>query len=362
MKTFLTNADTNKRTYWGRAMNRWQNRPDGSNWGDFGPDDQIGRLNLITPAVVQKAAAEIIEGLTFCLSLPLDLPGGMAVGESRCPPRMFAPGREGTPVFNLPVGQNSTDVWCDDIVLMNTQYSTQWDALCHLGSYFDADGDGEAEIVYYNGYRGGEDIDATSESKSFDGRELFEGVVARKLGVETMAETCVQSRGIMIDFEKHFGRGPFAVDFDQLQRILDEDGIAVETGDILVLHTGFSDVLLGCGGAPTAEDMQQGYSGLKGMDPRILDWIRDSGVAAIVSDSLGVEAVPDIEKEFESGPMLPIHDLCLFRLGIPLGEMWNLGNLARWLRSNNRYRFMLTAPPLRLPGAVGSPVTPVATV
>jgi len=54
--------------------------------------------------------------------------------------------------------------------------------------------------------------------------------------------------------------------------------------------------------------------------------------------------------------------LPLFRLGCYLGEMWYLTALADWLRANARSRFLLTAPPLRLPGAVGSPATPVATV
>jgi hypothetical protein len=59
---------------------------------------------------------------------------------------------------------------------------------------------------------------------------------------------------------------------------------------------------------------------------------------------------------------MPIHEHCLFKLGLPLGEMWYLTELARWLRAQSRFRFFLTAPPLRLPGAVGSPVTPIATV
>ncbi len=50
------------------------------------------------------------------------------------------------------------DVICDDIVEMTLQYSTQWDSLAHVGQLFDADGDGEPEIVFYNGYRGGEHI------------------------------------------------------------------------------------------------------------------------------------------------------------------------------------------------------------
>ena len=61
-------------------------------------------------------------------------------------------------------------------------------------------------------------------------------------------------------------------------------------------------------------------------------------------------------------PFLPLHELCLFKLGIHLGELWYLHDLAGWLRHAGRSRFLLTAPPLRLPGAVGSPVTPVATV
>ena len=58
----------------------------------------------------------------------------------------------------------------------------------------------------------------------------------------------------------------------------------------------------------------------------------------------------------------PIHHLCLFKLGVPLGEMWYLHELATWLREHDRSRFLLTAPHSRLPGIVGSPLTPIATV
>ena len=62
------------------------------------------------------------------------------------------------------------------------------------------------------------------------------------------------------------------------------------------------------------------------------------------------------------GPQLPLHEHCLVKLGIHLGELWYLTELAAWLRENRRSRFLLTAPPLRMPGAAGSPVTPIATV
>ena len=60
--------------------------------------------------------------------------------------------------------------------------------------------------------------------------------------------------------------------------------------------------------------------------------------------------------------LMPLHEHCLFKNGIHLGELWYLSELARWLRAHRRNRFLLTAPPLRLPGAVGSPATPIATV
>ena len=67
---------------------RWKQRPPGSTWGDFGPDDELGRLNLLRPEKVKQGVAEVREGLVFCLSLALDFPGGRgAGGEGGFPPR-----------------------------------------------------------------------------------------------------------------------------------------------------------------------------------------------------------------------------------------------------------------------------------
>lgn len=67
---------------------RWKNRPEGSTWGDWGDDDQKGRMNLLTPERVKAAVAEVKDGRSFCLSLPLDLPGGNAVNPKRHPPQL----------------------------------------------------------------------------------------------------------------------------------------------------------------------------------------------------------------------------------------------------------------------------------
>ena len=64
---------------------RWRQRPAGSNWGDFGPDDQLGRTNLIGPDQVRKGVQEVREGISLCLSLPLDYPGGNVLNARRLP-------------------------------------------------------------------------------------------------------------------------------------------------------------------------------------------------------------------------------------------------------------------------------------
>ena len=140
---------------------RWKNKPPGSNWGEFGPDDQRGRMNLVTREKVLQGIAEVKEGITFCCSLPLDYPGGQVLNPRRGPPRLAATSREGKQFFCRPLveyNENMTDVICDDQVLMSLQYSTQWDSFAHVGSRFDADGDGKPELVFYNGFRAGEDV------------------------------------------------------------------------------------------------------------------------------------------------------------------------------------------------------------
>ena len=101
---------------------------------------------------------------------------------------------------------------------------------------------------------------------------------------------------------------------------------------------------------------------LDGRDEKLLEWITASGVVAICADNFAVEAYPARPTEGATYPGLPLHQHCLFKLGEHLGELRYFTDLARWLREQDRSSFLLTAPPLRLPGAVGSPATPIATV
>jgi kynurenine formamidase len=176
-----------------------------------------------------------------------------------------------------------------------------------------------------------------------------------------MSEQCVQGRAVMIDLRAHLGDARVVVDYALLADIFAKDAITIEPGDMVCLHTGFADRLLAMNRNPDAEVLANCGAVLDGRDPALLDWITQSGLSVLIADNYAVEAHP-VSAQAGCYATLPLHEHCLFKLGIHLGELWHLTPLANWLRANGRYRFLLTAPPLRLPGAVGSPVTPIATV
>lgn len=340
------------------ASPRWKNRPNGSNWGEFGANDQRGRMNLLTPDKRLRALAEIREGIAFCLSLPLDLPGGGVLNPRRLPPVFHPIERDGHLHFNLRLECTNpllTDVSSDEATFLYNQFSTHWDGFAHKGSMFDADGDGSEEPVFYNGFP---IVDPST------GRGTQGDLGATNVSIAEMAETCVQGRGVLIDLHRHLGDGRIAVGFEMLSRIMQEDAIEVAEGDILCLHTGLGKLILDAGPAGPDASIRTACPVLDGADEALRNWITASGLAAIAADNLAVEKSSTLGSAHicTRSPSLPLHELCLFKLGIHLGELWYLTDLAGWLHEHQRSRFFLTAPPLRLPGACGAPVTPVATV
>jgi kynurenine formamidase len=349
---------------------RWNQRPPGSTWGDWGDDDELGRVNLLTPDKVLQGVREVQAGVSFCLSLPLDFPGGTALNQRRHPPKL-APTEdmEGNlaSFYNVRMSEMKdygdpkyVDVWADDVVTLALQYSTQWDSLAHVGAEFDADGDGVEEAVYYNGYRAGSDLVGPDDDAGGDGAS--HRCFARHLGLEHMAFHGVQGRGVLVDLRHHLGDEWRGVDLRLLQEIMAADDVVVEPGDMLLLHTGYATKILEWGKDPDPRALMTTSSWLDARDDALLKWIADSQISALVADNYAVEGMLGKDRDPSRHSFLPIHHLCLFKLGVPLGELWYLHELAAWLREHGRSRFLLTAPPLRLPGAVGSPVTPVATV
>jgi kynurenine formamidase len=314
-------------------------------------------MNLLTAERRLAALREVKTGRVFCLSHPLDKPGGSVLNAFRKPP-VFHPVRRGDEVyFNLAMEKTDpryTDVGSDEAIMLYSQYSTHWDGFAHKGSLFDADGDGVSEKVFYNGLR---IVDG-------EGRGTQGELGAINLSVAEMAASGVQGRAVMIDLRHHFGDERVAVTSDMLEGIMKADGVTVEKGDIVCLHTGLGQLIRDAEGR-LDESIKTKCAVLDGYDRRLLEWISDTGVAAIAADNLAVERSSTLGADPRAphrGPQLPLHEHCLFKLGIHLGELWYLTDLAAWLRMNRRSRFLLTAPPLRMPGAAGSPVTPIATV
>ena len=345
-------------------MGRWKQRPQGSTWGDFGADDELGRLNLLTPDKVKQAVKEVRTGEVFCLSLPLDLPGGNVLNPRRHAPVLSPTFKDGTPYMNMEMGRlqkDAIDVLCDDQVTLSMQYSTQWDGLSHVGAMFDTQGDGTLRKVFYNGFEADVDILGGTDTDPSSGCCAHGGSNALRLSVESYARKGMQGRGVMVDLARHLGTGRTVVNAQMLLNIIKTDGIEVTQGDMLVLRTGFAETIVQMNGHPDHAALEQSGAVLDGSDNALLNWITDSGIAAICADNYAVENYP----ARTSGPghsILPLHHHCLFKLGVPLAELWYLKDLAQWLFDHKRHHFLLTAPPLRMPGAVGSPVTPIATV
>ena len=181
------------------------------------------------------------------------------------------------------------------------------------------------------------------------------------LGIDTFAARPIQGRGVMLDIAHHLGRDKRTIGMAEIAAIMKVDGVTLVPGDILCLHTDFADELLKMGRSPDPERVHNICAALDGADPMLLDWISRSRIAAIAADNYAVERIEHATGT-QATKFVPLHYHCLFKRGVPLGELWHLTELAAWLRSRSRTTFFLTAPPLRLPGAVGSPVTPVATV
>lgn len=96
---------------------------------------------------------------------------------------------------------------------------------------------------------------------------------------------------MLIDLEAHVGRTRTAVGYDALMRILEADGVAIEPGDMVCLHTGFGDTLMSMNRQPDVAHLHATGSGLDGDDARLLRWIVDARLACLIADNPAVELV-----------------------------------------------------------------------
>jgi kynurenine formamidase len=282
-----------------------------SNWGRFGPRDQLGTLNLITPEK-RAAAARLVKS-------------GRVVSASR--PLPTQPGPENpSPVVHHMTG-TATEGWGGDYFAIAPHgfATSHIDALCHIFH----------EGKLYNGY--------PIEKVTAHG--------ALELGIHELRDGVV-SRGVLLDVPRARGV-PFLenaepIFADDLERAEREAGLRVEPGDILLVRTGRWALR-------DARGPWDPRLSLAGLDASCLPWLHARGVAA-----LGSDGVSDVVPSRVEGVGMPIHTVAIVALGLHLLDNLELEPLAKACEAESRWEFLLTLAPLVLLRGTASPVNPIA--
>jgi kynurenine formamidase len=298
-----------------------------SNWGKWGPDDELGTLNYITPDAIVKATRLVKRGRVFSLAIPFDNQGPQINQPRRFNPihRMILTGPDFTTgAFKRPGGVG----FADDMVIMPLQCGTQWDALSHC--FLDG--------RLYNGY------DANLVSS--------EG--AKRNGIDKMAGGVV-TRGVLLDLPRLKDVGwlepGYAITVEDLESALSARTVALGTGDALLVRTGQLAMCRARGGWGD-------YAGgdAPGLSFDTAEWIHVRQLAALATDTWGMEVRPnEIPDTYQ-----PLHQILIPHMGLLVGEIFDLEALAADCAQDGVYEFLFVAPPLPITGAVGSPVNPLA--
>jgi kynurenine formamidase len=297
------------------------------NWGRWGADDEIGTLNNISPQDIVNAARLIRKGKVFSLALNFDSSGpqnGQWGGRFNPIHTMLATGTDAVSGRQESIGLR----YADDMVTMPLQCGTQWDALGHI--FF-----GE---TMWNGY---------------DAR-LVDSNGAHKNGIEKTKDKMV-GRGVLLDVARHKGveslEDGYGIGTGELEKCAADQGVEIQRGDFVIVRTGHMERCLSAG-------EWGGYAGgnAPGLRLETADWIRRADIAAICADTWGCEVRPN-ESDVASQPW---HWIVIPMIGISMGEIFYLKELAADCANDRVYEFFFCAPPLPITRAVGSPVNPIA--
>jgi kynurenine formamidase len=303
--------------------------PPHSAWGVFGDDDQIGTLNLLTPERVAAAVRLVRTGQLFPMNWELELPSPPLFSRATLRHRIHRRRR------------NVFDDLYDDF---NTQSSSQWDGLRHYG---------HPEYGFYNGVTEEQILDAGNPRN----------------GIHLWARRGIAGRGVLVDFRRFaaahgiaYSPGErYAITPAQLQAAADWQGLQFQTGDILLLRTGWIEWYDGLSEAERIALAQPGALHLAGLGQGedSLRFLWNHHFAAIASDNPSFEAQPrPTTDEGQPGEMM--HDTIIGLWGMPIGEMFQLDALAAACAADRRYEFFFTSAPLNKRGGVASPPNALA--
>jgi kynurenine formamidase len=281
-------------------------------WGKWGEQDERGALNQIGVEEVKRALGLVRNGRVISLAQPLSadtpVPGHRA-------PLLHFMGRDGGDYAaggKRPGGFQ----FAEDTVVLPLHFGTHIDALCH--AWYDD--------KLYNGF-------PSTGTRSTTG--------AARCGVEKMGP--IIGRGVLLDMVKFSGRA-LARGEAITRAMLEDAGIQVQKGDVVLIRTGWLETML------SSPDY---YDGEPGIDVAAARWLAERGVAAVGADNFAVEPVP-----FPPEKVFPVHQCLIRDFGIPLIEGLVLAPLAEAEASS----FLFMAAPLPIRGATGSPLVPLAVL
>ena len=302
------------------------------NWGKWGADDEIGTLNYTRPEDIVAAARLVKKGKVISLALNYDQNGPQGAKTKypvlgRINP-LHVMLRTGTDAYSGVLDKRGIRA-ADDLVVMPLQCGTQWDGLGHV--FY--------ENSMWNGY---------------DCREVT-SFGAQKCGIEKTKNKLV-GRGVFLDVARALGKPEledgYAISSNDLDKTAKKQGVKVKRGDHVVVRTGHMERCLKAGS-------WDGYAGgdAPGFSFETIDWIQKNEIAALASDTWGCEVRPN---ESEPGINQPWHWITIPIMGLTMGEIFYVADLAKDCADDKVYEFMFVGPAIPITGAVGSPTNPLA--
>lgn len=300
-----------------------------NNWGRWGDLDERGTTNFITPDTVVSAASLIRTGKTISCAIPLDAGGPVHPSRPSVVHFFGYNGADHLAGSQLQVAAPRFQ-GADDYIFMPLQGSTQWDGLAHI--YHDD--------VMYNGFWMGN-------------VEGFGGV--GKCSIQRLKDT-LTSRGVLLDLPRHLRQDRLEPGKPILSEDLDAcaaaQGVEIRRGDILIIRTGHVPWFY------SLEDKAEFWdAGAPGLSITTVDWLHDKQVAALAMDNVAIEVEPS-EPPYDRA--YPLHVRLIRDLGLTLGEVWWLEDLAAECEKEHRWEFFCCAPPMNVTNGAGSLLNPTA--
>lgn len=310
----------------------------GSSWEVFGRGNELGTVNFLTPERVAAAAGLIRTGRRFSLDYPVNA---------------FEPYPTGTrhPTQHHIFANNEfhRDDWLDSFYLQST---SQLDSLRHIGHP-------------KHGFYGGLPADENNENSI-------------ALGIHNWAESGIAGRGVLLDIPRFFAQEGKPYSCEQtialnevtLEAIARSQNVHWQGGDMLILRTGWAENYVAKSAGERVEFNKHSNSAGLAQRESLLRWLWDHEIALVAADNPGVEAHPVLESDFRfEGERPPergvdhsgmLHRPLIALLGMAMGELWKVDELAADCAADGIYEFFLTCKPLNIPGGVGSPPNALA--